>query len=86
MGTITYYVRNGRNTLRGIKLTLWTVDDMEYLKSSGVSMLRRLRIRRLLHEAMAQGVRLSYKDLSLLLLASKATIKRDLKADGIRKN
>ncbi|MCX7793699.1 MAG: DUF1670 domain-containing protein [Thermodesulfovibrionales bacterium] len=86
MGIITYYVRDGKNTLRGIKLTLCCKEDLEYLKSSGVSMLRKLRIRRLLQEAMAQGVRLSYRDLSLLLLASKATIKRDLKEYGLRKD
>lgn len=86
MGTITYYVRDGKNTLKGIKLTLCCEKDFEYLKSSGISMLRRLRLRRLLKEAMAQGANLSYRDLSLLLLASKATIKRDLKADAIRKD
>ena len=86
MGTITYYVRNGRDTLKGIKLTLCCEEDLKYLKSSGISQLRRLRIRRLLQEAMAQGARLSYRDLSLLVLASKATIKRDLKADAVRKD
>lgn len=86
MGIITYYVRDGKNTLKGIKLTLCCEQDFEHLKNLGVSRLRRLRIRRLLQEAMSQGVKLSYRDLSLLLLASKATIKRDLKADGIRKD
>ncbi len=86
MGTITYYVRDGKNTLRGIKLTLCCEEDFQYLKNSGVSMLRRLRLRRFLKEAMSQGVKLSYRDLSLLLLASKATLKRDLKADAIRKD
>ncbi len=86
MGTITYYVRDGKNTMRCIKLTLCCEQDFNYMKSSGISMLRKLRIKRLMQEAMQQGVRLSYRDLSLLLLASKATIKRDLKADGIRED
>jgi hypothetical protein len=79
MGTLVYYVRNGGNTLKGIKLTLCCDEDKGYLLSGGVSALRRQRLRRLINEAMRQGVRLSYRDLSLLLLASKATIKRDLK-------
>lgn len=86
MGQITYYVRDKGNTLKGIKLTLCCEEDREYLKREGVSGLRKRRLRRLLEEAMAQGVRLSYRDLSLLLLASKATIKRDLRVDGIWKD
>jgi len=86
MGTLVYYVRTGGNTLKGIKLNLCCDEDKEHLLSGGVSALRRQRLRRLINEAMRQGARLSYRDLSLLLLTSKATIKRDLKADGIRKD
>lgn len=85
MGTVTYYVRSGRDTLRQVKLTLCCEKDMELLKR-GISSLRRVRLKRLMNEAASQGVRLSYRDLSLLLLASKATIKRDLRSDGIRKD
>lgn len=77
-GNLTYWAKEGRDTLKSLRLTLCCDDDTEYVHSSGLAELRRRRIKRLLEEAQRQGIRLSYRDLSLILLTSKATLKRDM--------
>lgn len=74
-GTLTYWVSMGDNMLRTLKLTVCSEDDVSM---SGLAALRRKRLSRLLNEAMAQGARLSYSDLRLIMLSSKATLKRDV--------
>lgn len=79
-GKLTYWVRDGKNTMRSLKLTVCDRHDVSVIREAGVSELRRVRIKRLLVESLQQGVKLTHKDLSLILLTSLATIKRDLKA------
>ena len=74
-GTLTYWVSLGENRLRSVRLTLCSADDRD---SKGLAELRRRKLSRLLDEAMRQGARLSYRDLSLIMLTSKATLKRDV--------
>lgn len=74
-GTLTYWVSLGENRLRSVRLTLCSADDRV---SKGLAELRRRKLSRLLDEAMRQGARLSYRDLSLIMLTSKATLKRDV--------
>lgn len=68
----------------------WTIDagkeDYEIEQKEGVVALRRVRIQRLLDEAISQGAVASQEDLALVLHVSVRTIKRDcayLKAEGI---
>ncbi|MDP2166843.1 MAG: DUF1670 domain-containing protein [Thermodesulfovibrionales bacterium] len=74
-GTLTYWVSTGGNKLMSLRLTVCTADDR---RSIGLADLRRRKLSRLLNEALMQGARLSYKDLSLIMLTSKATLKRDV--------
>jgi hypothetical protein len=74
-----YWVREGKDRLKSLKLTVCCERDFDVLCRLGLAELRRRRIRRLLVEARDQGAKLSYRDLSLLLLTSKSTLKRDLK-------
>ncbi|MBI4823065.1 MAG: DUF1670 domain-containing protein [Nitrospirae bacterium] len=74
-GTLTYWVFEGENRLRSLKLTVCSEDDR---RISRLADTRRMRLRRLLSEAATQGARLSYKDLSIITLTSKATLKRDI--------
>lgn len=74
-GMLTYWVALGEGRLRSLKLTVCTEDDRA---GGGLADVRRKRLSRLLNEAMIQGARLSYRDLSLIMLASKATLKRDV--------
>lgn len=74
-GTLTYWVMEGKNRLRSLKLTVCAEDE---ISNYGVVKLRRKRLSRILSEAVAQGVKLSYKDLSIIMLTSKATLKRDV--------
>lgn len=78
-GQLTYWARQGRSTLKSLKLSVCTERDMEVICSSGLAESRRNRIVRLIEEARGQGVRLTYKDLSLILVTSKATLKRDMR-------
>lgn len=73
--TLTYWVKEGGNTFRSLRLTLCTDEDMDI---SGLAERRRKRLCRLLHEALSQGARLSYGDLSMIMLSSRATLKRDV--------
>ncbi len=54
-------------------------SDFEVLVNYGLAGLRRHRILRLTREAYDQGALLSYEDLAILLTASPATIKRDIR-------
>ncbi|MBI5640978.1 MAG: DUF1670 domain-containing protein [Nitrospirae bacterium] len=78
-GNLIYWVRESRNSLKSLKLTIWSDGDSTILNRWGLAELRRQRMLRLLEEAKNQGARLSYKDLSLIMLTSKATLKRDSK-------
>jgi len=66
------------------KQVLWTVDggesDGEILLSQGRQSLRRVRIQRLLDEAVEQGALASQEDLAQALEVSVRTIKRDCAA------
>ncbi|MDA8169156.1 MAG: DUF1670 domain-containing protein [Nitrospiraceae bacterium] len=72
-GVLVYWVPDGKDRMRSLKLTVCTDEDR-----GGVSSVRRKRLSRLLNEAARQGGRLSYRDLSMIMLASKATLKRDV--------
>jgi hypothetical protein len=74
-GTLTYWVSEGKNRLRLLKLTVCADDGG---LDCGIGELRRKKLSRILDEALAQGVRLSYSDLSMIMLTSKATLKRDV--------
>jgi len=69
---------------------VWTIDagreDRAILRRTTPRALRRVRIQRLLDEALAQGAVATQEDLALALQASVRTIKRDcaaLRATGI---
>lgn len=63
---------------------LWTInaglEDQEVLRTHGRVALRRMRIQRLLDEALAQGAVASQEDLAMALNVGLRTIKRDCKA------
>lgn len=82
-GKLIWYVKGDKDTIRSIKLSLCCEDEEEVLKEKGIGELRRRRLLRVLKETSSQGVKLTYTDLTLILLTSKSTIKRDLKANGI---
>ncbi len=77
---LIYWVKEDSRRLRSLKLTICSERDAVEIGKSGVAALRRERMQRLLDEAKSQGARLSYRDLSLILLTSKSTLKRDNKA------
>ncbi len=77
---LIYWVREDSRRLRSLTLTICSEKDAVVIGKSGVAALRRERMRRLLDEARSQGAKLSYRDLSLILLTSKSTLKRDNKA------
>lgn len=74
-GILTYWVKEGANNLRTISLTICTDEDCEL---ASVSASRRNKLTRLLSEASEQGCRLTYSDLSMIMLTSRATLKRDV--------
>jgi DNA-binding Lrp family transcriptional regulator len=63
---------------------VWTIDagqeDRQVLAKHGHIELRRVRIQRLLDEALAQGAAATQEDLAQALHVSERTIKRDCKA------
>lgn len=75
-GTLTYLVEVGANSLRALKLTICSVEDRS--NGDGLADVRRKKLNRLLNEALTQGARLSYRDLSMIMLTSRATLKRDV--------
>lgn len=71
--------RNGQSSQAVLlRLTLVSDDDEKTLQSGGLRHLRLRRIARLTKEAAEHGVLLGYEDLSMLLLTSLATLKRDI--------
>jgi len=81
-------VQRGEGHGRGLRETktkevVWTVDgglaDREVLKRQGRVALRRVRIQRLLGEAVEQGAMATQEDLAQVLQVSVRTIKRDCK-------
>lgn len=78
-GNLVYWVRENSDIIRSLRLTIWAARDHDILETQGLAELRRQRMQRLIDESKSQGVRLSYKDLSLILLTSKSTLKRDIK-------
>jgi len=78
-GNLVYWVRESRDRLKSLNLTVWAEKDRDILETKGLAELRRTRLRRLIEESRRQGVRLSYRDLSLILLTSKSTLKRDIR-------
>jgi hypothetical protein len=89
---LTRYDAGHGRALRDTETTevTWTVDagleDRQVLEQHGHAALRRVRIQRLLDEALAQGAVASQEDLAPALQVSLRTIKRDcaaLKAQDI---
>lgn len=78
-GNLIYWVRESRETLRSLKLTVCGENDTDILNSQGLAELRRIKMQRLIDEARDQGAKLSYRDLTLIMLTSKSTLKRDVK-------
>jgi hypothetical protein len=74
-GTLIYWVPDGENRLRQLRLTVCSSEDGE---GGGTASRRRKMLTRILREASGQGGSLSYRDLCMIMLASKATIKRDI--------
>lgn len=74
-GVLTYWVRDGASRLKSIKLTF--LEELDRIQM-GTGDQRRRRLLRILEEARSQNARLSYADLAMIMLVSKATIKRDV--------
>ncbi|MDA8104003.1 MAG: DUF1670 domain-containing protein [Nitrospiraceae bacterium] len=82
--SLVYWMREGSERLKSLKLTYCCDNDIEVLNRSGLAELRRHRMLRLMEEAEKQGARLTYRDLSLILLTSRSTLKRDMRERGQR--
>ena len=74
-GKLVYWVPEGGNRFRSLRLTVCSETDSA---DDGLAALRRKRLGRIITEAASQGGRLGYKDLSVIMLTSKATLKRDI--------
>ena len=74
-GILTYWVRERVDSFKSVKLTLCSEDDL--ISTAGTSEMRRMRLARILEESRKQNMSLSHGDLSMILLVSRATIKRD---------
>lgn len=74
IGKISYNVRHDGD-IRALSLTFGSEGGY----AAGLAEQRRETLRRLVREAEGQGVRLSYSDLSIILLSSRATLKRDVR-------
>lgn len=59
-----------------VHLTLVAEEDAQVLAGQGSEALRRLRVQRMVYEALLQGGALSQEDLACILGVSLATIKR----------
>jgi hypothetical protein len=75
-GTLNFLAHDGRNRYRSLRLTVCSGGD--WSNASSVDM-RRARLGRLMEEATTQGARLSYRDLTMITLSSRATLKRDVR-------
>lgn len=74
-GTLIYWVPDGEGRLKLLRLTVCSDEDAD---GGGLANQRRRRLTRILSEASGQGASLSYRDLSMIMLASKSTLKRDV--------
>lgn len=74
-GKLIYLVSEGENKFKSLRLTICSEGDRP---AGGLVELRRSRLIRLMEEASSQGAKLTYKDLGMILLSSKATLKRDV--------
>jgi hypothetical protein len=72
---LTYWKSNGGHEPRALRLTVITEQEAG---RGGLAGLRRKRLMRLVAEARLQGARLTYSDLSMIMLSSRATLKRDV--------
>lgn len=72
-GILVYWVSDGVNRMRALRLTFCADEDR-----GAIPQIRRQRIARILLEADHQGAKLNYRDLSMIMLSSKATLKRDM--------
>lgn len=72
-GVLTYWVPDGKDRFRSLRLSF------SPLKNGRLSVARREKLISLLREASLQGAVLRQTDLCLILLASRATLKRDLR-------
>lgn len=59
-----------------VHLTMWAEDDAQVWATDGPTVLRQVRVHRLIYEALVQGGALSQEDLAGLLGTSLRTIKR----------
>ena len=73
---LTYWVLEGAERYRPVRLTVFSEKDHEVYNHSE---LRRIRLKRILSEALQQQAHLGYSDLEMILLSSRATIKRDIR-------
>ena len=73
---LTYLAKESGKRLRALRLTVMSEDEGQ--KGVGLAVRRRMRLARLVSEAHRQGGKLTYSDLSLIMLASRATLKRDV--------
>ena len=78
-GKVEFEVNGQNGRARKLKLTLVENSDADVLSREGLAGLRRKRIVRLAREALDQGYKLGYDELSRLLLTSLSTLKRDVK-------
>jgi hypothetical protein len=74
-GTLTYWVDDGKDRLVPLRLTIGSEGGGRRQSLAG---LRRKRLARILREAQVQGIRLTYRDLGMIMLTSRATLKRDV--------
>ena len=72
---LTYWIKDAEMGLKALRLTVMSDDEAG---QSGLSALRRRRLLRIAAEARVQGCRLTYSDLSVIMLSSRATLKRDV--------
>jgi hypothetical protein len=73
---LTYWVLEGKQRYKPVRLTVFSENDTD---AHTQSEFRRLRLKRILAEALQQDARLGYSDLEMILLSSRATIKRDIR-------
>ena len=73
---LTYWVLEGAERYKPVRLTVFSEKDHDGYSQSE---FRRLRLKRILSEALQQKAYLGYSDLEMILLSSRATIKRDIR-------
>jgi len=73
--TLKYNAKGCLSEARNLKLTVISDNEDGH---SGLAGVRRERLLRMVAEARLQGGRLTYADLSMIMLASRSTLKRDV--------